>query len=75
MKWFNDLYSDIFVSPDYEYGPFDISQSELRILGYGRLATLEPSPIFTESKKYQGKANAPPLFLGKDSSGKWHLRD
>ena len=72
-EWFDDQATDL-ISQDYEYRDFDVSESELRIFGYGRLATLFPSPIVTESEKYKDYF-APSLYFWKDSSGKWHLRD
>ena len=72
-EWFETSLGE-FIDPDYDYLPFDASQSELRIYGYGRLATLHPSPIVLNSKKYS-QTGSPLLYFWKDSSGKWHLRD
>ncbi len=72
-EWFNDSLSE-FVSPDYDYEPFDASKSELRIFGDGRLATLHPSPIRIVSDKYK-QWYSPMLYFWKDADGNWHPRD
>ena len=73
-EWFNSVASELFTE-NYRLLPFDASQSELRIVGYGRLATLHPSPVRYEILNQNGAKLTPFMYFYKDAQGNWHPRD
>ncbi|WP_157779839.1 hypothetical protein [Celeribacter ethanolicus] len=55
-----------------EFLPFDISKSELRVYGNGRLAALVPMPLTYRNEAY-GEEGALLIYFWKDQTGQWQI--
>ena len=72
---YESLFSD-FLDPElnYELNNFDISNSKLVIVGNGKLALLDPSPI-SYSSDVLGEEERIMIMLWKDKNGMWNIKD
>jgi hypothetical protein len=72
---YESLFSD-FNDPDfgYELGAFNASKSDLALVGNGKLALLDPSPIYYLSETL-GRKESIIIMLWKDKNGIWKIKD
>ena len=72
---YESLFSD-FLDPEfnYELNNFDTSNSKLVIVGNGKLALLDPSPI-SYSSDVLGEKERIMIMLWKDKNGVWSIKD